>query len=213
MTEIEKYERMLAKHEDARKALLQRKIELDEAIYRVSFDVHAAGDKKACDKARNNLEKFQTERRDLASEIDSVEAAITETNRRLDAARAAEISAADRQTAKQIAALNTEFAEQLRDADAAAADMISSVLNAQELLTQMRELGIAAPIDRLFLLNVTVAIKTALQLLPRPYVNEIGFDWVAPNQRKEFRHLANTWGVTIANQIAAKFGPIKDEAA
>jgi chromosome segregation ATPase len=208
MTEVNKAAQTIAKLEDARKELLQRNIELTEAMYRVSFDVHT-GDKKA----RDRLDKLKAEHRDLSSELISMEAAIAEANKRLAAAEHAAVSAADCEKAKQIAALNSQLKEELTNADDAFADAIGSVLAAKELFLQLHALGIASPTDQLYRINAVTAIKTAIQKLPEPWIRDFEFSRLAPLQKKTFRNLANAWCDQVAIQIAAKFGAAKDKAA
>jgi hypothetical protein len=74
---------------------------------------------------------------------------------------AAEAGAADREKAEQISALNAQFKEQLEDADEAFSDAISSVLSARDLLMKMHTLGVAAPIDQQFRINVVACHKNS----------------------------------------------------
>jgi hypothetical protein len=60
---------------------------------------------------------------------------------------------------------------------------------------------------------VVTAIKTVIQQLPSPYINDFEFARLSPLQKKHFRNLAAGWCDQIANQIAARLGEKKTEAA
>jgi chromosome segregation ATPase len=207
MTPIEQAENTIRSFEDKRKALLQRQIELADDRQRISFQAHS-GDETA----RARLDKLNTEHASFASELESIEAAIVEARKRLEAARAAEASTANLEEAKQIAALNAKLKEELENADDAFSDAISSVLNARDLLTEMHSLGVASPIDQLFKINAVAAIKTVIQKLPGPYINDFEFMRLSPSQKKEFKALATTWCDQIARQTEQRL-PKKIEAA
>jgi hypothetical protein len=120
---------------------------------------------------------------------------------RADAARAA-----DREKAGQIAALNVQLKEELENADDALSDAITSVLSARDLLMKMHSLGVTSPTDQMFRINSVAVLKTALQLLPQPWVNDFEFMRLSPSQKKFFRPLAAGWHDQITNQTAARLG-------
>lgn len=209
MKDIEKAELTLKNLENIRKHLIQEQAELANERGRVALGAHT-GDKKS----RSRLDDINIASAKFASEFASIEAAITEANKNLDAAQAAEAQAADREKAKQIAALNAKLAEELDDADDAFADAISSVLSARALLMEMHTLGVTSPTDQMFRINSVVVIKTALQNLPQPWINDFEFARLAPSQKKAFKPLATAWRDQIANQIATLLPqPKKTEAA
>jgi hypothetical protein len=79
-------------------------------------------------------------------------------------------------------------------------------------LMEMHSLGVTAPIDQQFRINVVACIKTVIQTLPGPYINDFEFMRLSPSQKKSFKSLAESWGPTISNQIAARL-PQKENAA
>jgi hypothetical protein len=85
-------------------------------------------------------------------------------------------------------------------------------LLARSLLMEMHSLGVTAPIDQQFRINVVACIKTVIQTLPGPYINDFEFMRLSPSQKKSFKSLAESWGPTISNQIAARL-PQKENAA
>jgi small-conductance mechanosensitive channel len=208
MTEIEKCELTLKNLENIRTHLLQDQTELADERGRVALGAHT-GDKKS----RSRLDEINIAAAKFASEFTSIEAAIKEANARLAAAQAAEASSADKAKAEQIAALNAQLREQLHDAEDAGADFISSVLTARSILQQMHALGVTSPTDQMFKINSIIAIKTVIQNLPQNWISDFEFQRLAPSQKKEFKQLAEAWGLTIENQIAARLGENKERAA
>jgi hypothetical protein len=73
--------------------------------------------------------------------------------------------------------------------------------------------GTASPTDPMFRINSVTVIKTAIQLLPQPWINDFEFARLAPSQKKASRPLATAWHDQIANQIAQRLGEKKVEAA
>ncbi|SDJ18007.1 MULTISPECIES: hypothetical protein [Bradyrhizobium] len=206
--DLEKATRDLNSIEEQREALISRAKLLNKQREAVAFAAHT-GDAKAKEKLRGiNLEDIG-----LASNIASVEAALVVARANVANAQAAEAQSADRTKAEQIAGLNAQFREQLHDAEDALADAISSVLTAKELLSQLHSLGVTSPTDPMFRINSIIAIKTALQLLPQNYISDFEFARLAPSQKRQFKQLAEAWGLTIENQIAARFGEKRKEVA
>jgi hypothetical protein len=209
MTEVEQAEKTIRDLDDKRRQLVERRIVLEHERQQSSYSAHT-GDKTA----RAKLDKLNLEHATFESEFASVEAAIKEAQSRLAAAQRTEASAADREKAKAIAVLNAQLKEQLEDADAAAADFISSILSARDKLQELHSLGVTSPTDQMFRINAVAGIKTVIQLLPQPWINDFEFARLAPSQKKEFKQLAEAWGLTIENQIAARIPqPKKTEAA
>ncbi|SHK94303.1 hypothetical protein [Bradyrhizobium lablabi] len=206
--DIEKATRDLNSIEEQREALISRAKLLNKQREAVAFAAHT-GDAKAKEKLRTiNLEDIG-----LASNIASVGAALVVARANLAAAQRAEAQAADRAKAEQIAGLNAQLKEQLEDADAALVDAMASVLAAKELLSQLHNLGVASPSDQMFRVNAVTCIKTAIQELPSPYINDFEFARLAPLQKKHFKNLAAAWCDQITNQIAARLGENKERAA
>jgi hypothetical protein len=207
-TPLEKAERDLHSLEEQREALFLRAKLLSKERDQIAFAALTAGDRKA--KAR--LSEINAEDASLAANIASVEAALTVGRANLANAHTAEASAADRANALQIQELNAKLKEALDDADDAFADAIGSVLAARTLLQDMHALGVSSPTDQMFRINSVACIKTVIQMLPGPYISDFEFMRLSPSQKKSFKSLADAWGLTISNQIAARL-PQKEDAA
>jgi hypothetical protein len=206
--EVNKAERICSDLQDQRQKLLDKIKTLGEQREQVSYAAHT-GDKAA----KAKLDRINVESSTIGHEVVGVEAAIAEADRRLAAARKAEALALDHERATQIAELSAKFKEELGNADDALSDAVSSILEARKLLEEMHTLGVTSPTDAMFRINAVAVLKTSLQLLPNAYVNDFEFMRLAPSQKKSFRPLADAWGATIANQIAARLPTDKDERA
>jgi hypothetical protein len=206
-TPIKKAERDLNNLEEQREALFSRAKLLSKQRDHIAFAALTAGDKAA----KAKLSDINAEDIGLAANIASVEAALTVARANLATAETAEATAAGQERAKLIAELNAKLKAQLVDADEAFSDAIASVLNARTLLQDMHALGVTSPTDQQLRINSVAAIKTTLQLLPQPWVNDFEFMRLAPSQKKTFKPLATAWHDQIANQIAARL-PKKDAA-
>jgi hypothetical protein len=199
--EIDHAQRDLANLEDQREVLFSRAKLLSKKREQVAFAA-LTGDKAAKAELRDiNLEDVNA-----AGNIASVEAALVVARNNLASAKAAAAGAADHQKARQIAELNTKLKEVLDDADDAFADAIASTLSARGLLMEMHALGVAAPSDQQYRINAVAAIKTAIQLLPSPYISDFEFARLAPSQKKTFKDLAAAWTAQIANHVTARLG-------
>lgn len=76
----------------------------------------------------------------------------------------------------------------------------------------MQALGLTAPTGIQFQVNALIAIKTILQTLPEPMVNELQ-DWslLLHPQRRSFKDIAASWSDMIERQIAGRL-PSKEAA-
>jgi hypothetical protein len=204
--EIERAERDLNNLEDQREVLFSRAKHLSKQREQVAFAA-LTGDKQA----KAKLAEINAEDVSQAASIASVEAALTVARANLANANAAAASAADRDRANRIAALNAKLKEELDNADDALSDAIGSVLGARALLMEMHALGVSSPTDQMFRINSVAVIKTVLQNLPQPWINDFEFSRLAPSQKKAFRPLAESWCDQIANQIAARLNEQKQK--
>jgi outer membrane murein-binding lipoprotein Lpp len=213
MTSIEQAQKIVADLEDELEALNGRSKILQKQKQELSYSART-GDKGA----KAKLDKISVDVVTLTNDIEITESALREAKSRCGAAEQVAARAADHekatQLAAQIAALNAKLQEELDNADDAFSDAIGSVLSARAVLMEMHTLGvITSPTDQLFRINSVAAIKTAIQKLPQPWINDFEFMRLAPSQKKEFKSLGQGWCDQIANQTAARLGATKDERA
>jgi chromosome segregation ATPase len=206
--EVEAAEKIVNDLEEQRECLHGRTGHLTDQRKQLAYAANV-GDKSA----RQKLNALNSEVSHHRSDIENVEFALTEARARLAQAKAAEAQAADRANAQQIAELNAKLKDELDNADDAIADAIGSVLSARALLMEMRGRGLASPTDQLFRINAVAAIKTAIQKLPEPWINDFEFSRLAPSQKKQFKPLATAWCDQIANQLAPRLGEQQKQVA
>jgi hypothetical protein len=205
--EIQKCERDLANLEAQREVLFSRANAISKEREQIAHAALVGNDKNA----KEALRRLNLEDASHGANIASVEAALCVARANLANAKHAAGCAADIAKAAQATELNNKLREELDNADDAFSDAITSVLNARKLLMDMHALGVTSPTDQMFRINSVAAIKTVLQLLPQPWINDFEFMRLAPSQKKSFRPLAAGWCDQIMNQIAARL-PKKDAA-
>lgn len=207
MTPIEQAEKTITNLEDARQKLIQNQTELADERGRVALGAHT-GDQKA----RKRLDAINTEVASYASEMSSIEAAITEAHTRVAAAQAAEALAADKANALQLRQLNTRFVELGLVVDEAFEDISASIPEMITLLNEMHRLGATSPTNEQLRVLGTIALKTAIQRLPQLWVGEFDFQLLAPNQKKTFAAVIAGWHSTIERNIEQRLQATKEAA-
>jgi hypothetical protein len=206
MTEVLKAEATIAKLEDARRALIQKAIELAEERNRIAFGAHVEGDAKS----RKRLDAINAELATMASEQASVEAALIEATARCNVARAGEALAADRTDALRLREKLAKFRELGMVLDDCFADFKSAAIEMKAVLDEIHNLGQAAPTAQSFKVNCDLAFKTAVQ--GTPFWSQ-DFPALGHGQKKTFKSLVDAWSGNIEANIAARLGEKKKDAA
>jgi hypothetical protein len=195
MTDAEIATKVIHELEAELVALDKRKLALDEARQRIAYAAHT-GDKKAKQELTNNNAQTIA----LINDQDAIGLALIEANRRLGAAKAAEAAASDREREKRIAALIPKLKEALDNVSDAYEDAHGSRRDAHAIFQELRALGAPVPSDQMIRINAVVCIKTHIQELPSPYINDFEFSRLAPSQKKTFRQ----WGAQIIAHLLPK---------
>jgi chromosome segregation ATPase len=209
MTDVENAERAVATLEDKRKHWVQKAITLADERNQIAYAAHVEHDQKAV----KRLDAVNTELAKLATEQASIEAALAESQQRLEAARQAAAETADKANAEQLRGKLAQFTELGAQIDDALFDVVQAINAMVPLLHEMHQLGQAAPTSEQFRINGCMAIKTALQELPQVWVRDFEFQRLAPNQKKRFGDLCAGWSAMIERQIAERFGEPQRETA
>jgi hypothetical protein len=201
--ELEKAHRDLNNLEEQREILFSRASKLSKERDQIAFAALTAKDKKAVDR----LKEINAEDIGLAGNIASVESALTVARAHLKEAQQGEAIAANQSKAQQIAELKTAFVENGINAGDALADFIGSIMEMKKQRDDMEALGIKTPSSRQFHVNTVIAVKTMLQQLPQPMVNELQ-DWrlLLSTQRMSFKDITAGWDATITRQITERLG-------
>jgi chromosome segregation ATPase len=193
MTEIEQAEKIVRELEEKQEALIARTKVLAKQRQECSYAAHT-GDKAA----RTKLDKINVEASTHAGEIESVDAALREAAARLNAAHAETDRAADRAAAEQLRDKLKQFKELGEVLDDCFADFRSAAI------------GQAAPTHQQYRVLCEIALKTAVQ--QTPFWSQ-DFPAMAPNQRKSFRDVCNSWVEPIMHRVNALLGEQHKDAA
>lgn len=205
MTKIEEAEKTLATLEDRRTALVQKAADLADERQRISFAAHAGGDAKA----RKRLDEINGVMASHSSEVESVQAAIDEASRRLDAAHRDAALEADRVAAHQLNKELETFEQTAKSLDVHLEKVVIYATILEQTLIAMNSLGAPAPSRAQLDALGTRALLTALQKTPFSRA----FSPIPPNERRTFGALIKDWSVLVRNNIAARLGDEKHEAA
>ena len=198
MTEIEKAEEILANLQAKQRGLASKAVELADERQRISFAAHANGDTKA----RKRLDEITAATVARQSEMASIEAAISEGEKRLAAAKAAADREADRQQAKQLEQEVQCFAALCVKLDASFRDIVKYSGALKETLDSMHRLGSAAPSSAQLDSLGGRACLSALRLT----MWSRSFESVPPLSRCSFVSLADQWLPNIRRDIERRMG-------
>lgn len=207
MNETEKAEKIVRDLEEEHEALLGRTVILRKQCEQLSFAAKT-GDKTA----KAKLDKLNGEISTINSDIEIVDAALREAKSRLGSAEQVEALAADQAKAVKIQELQAAFVERLLAIHDACEDIAKCTTENKVLLSEMHRLGVSAPSHDLVRINSIIALKTMLMgtpFNPKEFADAPHF--LAPNERKYFKNLADAWSASIENQISQRL--LKKEAA
>jgi hypothetical protein len=183
----------------------ERAVELEAARKQVSFGAHALHDAKqrrALADVVDQTIRHETEGRALADAID-------EARRRVMLAEAYEADVAAQAKAEHIFELLGAFREAGAEMDSALQTVAEVGRILPSLLSQLHAAGVRSPNrDQMDALGFQ-ALGTALMATPwHPR-----FRHLAPNQRREFGSLFNTWAEAIESQLRRRLRERQDEKA
>jgi chromosome segregation ATPase len=136
------------------------------------------------------------------SELQSLNAALSEAAARLAAARQVEAREADREQAKQLRQQLAGFTAAAKALDGALEIIVAASNDMREHISEMNRLGQSHPSHSQLDSLGALALRTALtQTGWQRY-----FERVAPNERKSFAGLAAVWAATVERSIAQRLG-------
>ncbi len=183
----------------------ERAVELEASRKQASFGAHALHDpkqRKALADVVDQTIRHETEARAIAD-------AIEEARCRLAIATAYEADVADRAKARAILELLGAFKEAGHEMDDALRTVAEVGKVLPNLLSQLHAAGVRSPNrDQLDALGFQ-ALGTALMAMPWAK----RFEHLAPNQRRDFRSLFDTWAAAIESQIRRQLRERDEEAA
>jgi hypothetical protein len=204
-TEIEQSEQTLANLQTKRDDWVRRGTELADERSSVAFAAHTGSDQKA----RAKLDRLNSEIATHASELASLDSAITEANSRLTVTKHNAAVAADREQAQELAEVLETFVECGREIDAVLAIIIEKSKLMEKTLLRMNALGAASPNRNQFETFGALALHTAL--MQTPWARE--FRHLAPRERRTFIEMVDGWLPIVEANIDARLGTNNEEAA
>jgi hypothetical protein len=201
MTDLTKAEKIVADLERKREACVARGTELADERGALAFAAHANNDAKA--KAR--LEAIHDAISKHASELSSLDAALRSASERLERARQAEATKADRETAKALKAVCAEFLALAELADQQAAAFTATCNALERAGSALSQAGLPpSPMQRVAFLSR--AIWTALMDLPQAWRRGDDFRVLGSNEKRTFTSVAQDWMTGAQRTINAKLG-------
>jgi hypothetical protein len=204
MIVIENAEKILANLQTKQRDLARKAIELTDERQQIGFAAHT-GDQKA----RQKLDKLNAAIVVHQSETASLEAAINEAQRRLDAAKHEAALAADREQAHELVQVLGQFTECCRLIDDALADIVTEGNRLEVLLGKINSLGCGNP--NRAQLETLGALALHSSLMQTPWRRE--FRHLAPNQRQSFTGMIEAWHTAVSRNIEQRIGTKQEKAA
>jgi hypothetical protein len=209
--DVEKAEKILAALRGKRDAAVAHGIELGEQRTRLAFDAHT-GNKAA----RERLDALNREGAVHASELHSLDCAISEAAARVKTAQAAESAAAAKQKAEEARAHVDELAKVFQYTEQHLMAALQGLIAIERGVAELHQKGVAFPTDVQLRLGIVAVIGTFLQQLPRTWWNEIsaGLRYRAPAERKTAASYWTQLEPSLQNAICQAAGePRSEEAA
>jgi hypothetical protein len=202
-TELEAATKTLNELLDERDQLVARASRLVADRQAIAFAAHARNDKSAKEKLRRINDESVLHN----AELESIDAAILESRRRLEVASAAEAIEADKANAEQLRTALNEFVETGTEIDLAFQDLAAHAAELQKILDRIHSLGCQSPSSEQMRVFGEICARTALMQTPWKRCVEI----VAPPNRKTFKALIDGWAAQIENNVNARLGETKPE--
>ena len=159
----------------------------------VSFGAHTIGGED-----RKRLDKLEAEMAKAAMEVASLESAIGEAKKRVEAAVAAEANAVERGNAQQALALLDSFAKRGDDLQQSLDKFISMYKELTKDFRQLEALGYAPTTWPLVKVNMQAAVATGLQF------TDLRQAFLAPHERRDFRAVIEGWARHIRGRAEAR---------
>jgi hypothetical protein len=199
-------EATLAGFQRQKDELLARKAALADRKRNVAYDA-AAGDGTAS----RLLDGMHQEAVELESRIGSIDDALAEAMRRVEAAKRAEARAADRAKAVELRAALKRFGEHAAGVDAALEVLVSSCNGLQESLTEMHRCGSGGfPSDAQLTSLGSRVLLAALGNTPF----RRAFEMLPPDQRsRTMSMVVQQWSDAVERSIQQRLGDQTNEAA
>jgi chromosome segregation ATPase len=195
LTAVEAAEQTLGRLQRKRAGIVARVAEISHERQSIGFAVHSEGDPKA----RKRLDILNAETVSVDGELQSLDAAVSEAQRRLEAAQR---ELAQREDAENAKAVKKTLVRLLKLAEAAdehlaAFGMISSEI--KSTVDELHGLGQAMPTSQQTLTFCSLATQSMLMFLP--WATTAEFRHLAPSERRTFSKLFADWAAAANRNL------------
>jgi hypothetical protein len=180
--------------------------QLSEARKKIGFAVFADNDAKA----RRQLDALNVEGATLAGELEALESATSEAQRRVEVAQRRKSVAADQDKARELLKLADEFDSQVHRLAAAGDAMVAALTALDQMQAKMRSLGAQRPTGQQ--LDVMTARAVVSMIMAAKLNQQCGVHFLAPDERKQFADLLQ-YGQLLRFDANARLDQNKREAA
>jgi chromosome segregation ATPase len=159
----------------------------------VSFGAHTIGGED-----RKRLDKLEAEMAKAAMEVASLESAIGEAKKRVEAAEADEVDEAELARARDALALLDSFAKRGDDLQQSLDKFIANYAELSKDFRQLEAQGYAPTTWSLVKVNMQAAVATGLQF------TDLRQAFLAPHERRDFRAVIEGWARHIRGRAEAR---------
>jgi hypothetical protein len=199
MTNVETVERTISQLTDKRDRVVARSTEIAAERQELGFAVHADNDKAA----RAELDKLNAEAATLAGEIQSIDGALVEAQKRLQQAQQAASREAAKANAAEIRKLLIAFSAAAQDMDEALADFATASHELRDVVNNLHGLGCQFPNHSQV---ESLGTRCVLTAIGQSIFNR-AVETLAPNQRRAFVPTVAEWIASgERNQVAPLLG-------
>jgi hypothetical protein len=191
LTPVECVEKTISQLGDKRDRALKRSQEISAERAAIGFAAHAEDDPKAL----KRLEQLNRDMLAMSGEVESIDAAIGEAQKRLVAAKQVAAGETAKKNAAEIKELLTVFATVAQDMDEALAGFATSSHELRDVVNRLHGLGCNFPNhNQVESLGSRVVLTAVGQSLFKRAVETL-----APGERRTFVPMVATWIANIEN--------------
>jgi hypothetical protein len=184
---------------DQRDQLVARTAKIVADRQAISYAALTGNDKATKEKLR----RINDESVLHSAELESVDAALVEATKILNAAQRNEASVADREAAEALRIALSRFAELASILDDCIFDFVGAANEMDVTLGTIHSLGCPSPnVSQLRVLG-TLAVKSFVMQIPW---TKKEWEHLAPNERRTFKGLVTSWRAMIESNINARLG-------
>jgi hypothetical protein len=200
LTAITAAEEILSRLNKKRAGIVARVAEISNERQAIGFDVHANADPKA----RQRLDALNAETVSVDGELQSLDAAVSEAQRRLEAARRDLAMREDRENAKAVKKTLVHLLKLAEKADEHLAAFGAISAEIKVTVDGLHALGQAMPNHAQ--VQTFCALATSSVLMHLPWARTAEFRHLAPSERRTFGGLFAGWAAAANRDLDLRIG-------